>query len=241
MATSTIELTQREVPGGVPSSFSSSIYARFASGPASANPCVITTSSNCTTTVCTSDGGLSETVVTLSSAGTLSIAGTLVDGGISLMPRTNGTYYDQLNTQLWAGGETLTLSATGAVVPAFSAQTVVAPLDIVVTAPSCATNNCGTLSRSTPLTVSWTGGGSSTVDVDLTVNDSVNLRVGKILCTFPASAGTGVIPTGVLATVPAGQGFLTIKPTGSTSFAAGAWMVSIIAIGQGVGGLVMVQ
>lgn len=63
----------------------------------------------------------------------------------------------------------------------------------------------------------------------------------SIECTFPASAGTGVIPTSVLSVSPAGSGIITIQPTGKTSFAAGAWMVTVIANGQGVVGSATVQ
>ncbi|MCU0701705.1 MAG: hypothetical protein MUC96_34795 [Myxococcaceae bacterium] len=241
----TITLTQSSfmVAGMTISSGSISGSFTSVSGPAGASPCVESTVSNCTTTVCDfamGGGADAGTTSTLDSAGMLSVAGTRVDGGVTLAPGAMGTYSRTFMSQLWGGGETLTVAATGAAVPAFS-QTVAAPTDLNVTAPDCPLSSCPAINKTMPLVVSWTGGGTSTVVVNVSVNDTAANRLGTFFCTFPASAGTGMIPASVLGVVPAGTGVITIQPTNTTRFMAGSYQVTLTASGSGVLGSVVVQ
>jgi hypothetical protein len=101
----------------------------------------------------------------------------------------------------WQGGETLTVTATGAAVPAFSAQ-LVTPTVAKLSAPALATGTVNlTLTRTADAPVRWSG--ASAGDLVLTIvtalpgSWSPSSRL-TITCTYPAAQGLGTIPARVL-------------------------------------------
>jgi hypothetical protein len=147
------------------------------------------------------------------SAGTLTITGgqapvvlapvvdSLTDGGLAF------TYDVSTVATPISPGDSLTITATGATVPAFSVDLVV-PQPVTLTSPDPAgamSASGWTISRSRDLPFAWTGG--STGNVRFWVGQSVGATSTIIDCEAPASSGSGVIPAAAL-------GYLTPAPAG---------------------------
>jgi len=140
----------------------------------------------------------------LASAGTLGFAGGLIPPGTQLVPRpSDNTYFTQfLNGPLFAPGDSITVSASGAALPAFSRK-VIAPEKVALTAPDCThlgSPTCGKFDQTQDLPVAWTGG-SGTVDVMLSVSGGT-IGSATMHCRLPAADGHGVIPVAALAALP---------------------------------------
>jgi hypothetical protein len=201
----------------------SEVAATFWSGPDGTNG--VTTTSQigpCTITVYTTPQVYAGRA--FPSAGTITISG--LDEPVSMAPTGSGPgLYAPIashTNSLFSAGESVTISATGAVVPAFTAN-LVAPSLIDLQSPAV-TNDTGlTLDRSADLTVVWSGGGFGTVAVDFV--DSAHTSVG---CTFPSSDGTGTIPKAALAAlVPEGVGALQIDVQSTQTLMIDGWTILV--------------
>lgn len=174
-----------------------------------------------------SDAGIAENVGThFVSAGVLSISG--ANKPISLEPRDAGGYLmysASYQGRLWDGGETLSLAATGAEVPAFSGKSIVAPDTLVLTSHDSTT--VYDVDRTGTLNLAWLGGTSGTVSVDILVDTAVFFAIA---CTFPASAGSASLGPEVLAELsPTTTPFLAFWNQQSTSFGAGEYAITFSA------------
>jgi hypothetical protein len=176
-------------------------------------------------------GGDAGVSVSNDSAGDVTIAGTLADGGIKLTYASGHYNAFSGSSKLWNAGDILTLSAAGSTVPAFSGKTVTAPGNITLTSPSCASFNCGTISRSADLSVTWTGNGPVNAQL-FTASAAESVSIS---CTFPTSPGT-VTANAMGKLLPAHTGSLTVSPSSSTTFSAGDYQVSFTANGAGAVG-----
>jgi hypothetical protein len=165
-----------------------------------------TTMGPCTATVIptppSSEAGTPMAVAGLN-AGTLTITGAgtpastmLAYGPVASQQGVPGYTAASGSTALFAGGDTMTVSgAGGADLPAFAAQSLVAPTQVAVTAPSC-TGTCPDLDRTQDLTVAWTGAGAGKVVVTFeTISDT---QAVLLQCRFDATAGTGTVPATLL-------------------------------------------
>jgi hypothetical protein len=179
----------------------------------------------CTSSVCTPpdhfDLGFSS-VVTHHSAGTLQLMGGAFP--ISLAPGSDNSYSAAPSPQpLWAGGETLTVVAAGADVPAFSA-TLTAPSPVVLSTPL---HDPGTLTvdRTLDLAFAWSGGGAGTFTVTLNGPNFSN-----VVCSFAASLGSGVMPAALLGRLPMGTGNISGSVSTRVTVPAGtAWAIEYSA------------
>lgn len=131
------------------------------------------------------------------SAGTLTFDGAAVP--IALAPDAHDLYgyYDNQSALVWSGGDTLTVTASGADVPPFQLSAV-APSLVTMTAPETP-NARLTLDRTQDLTVSWSGGVTGTVQLALDANTAT--RLTEIVCEAPAAEGSVVVPQAALATL----------------------------------------
>ena len=206
----------------------SSMSSYFASAPqAASSACTRTMMGDCDVTVCSLDAGVVMPAPAVS-AGTVTVTGTkagtltqVFDGGYANLTAMN---------KLWDGGEMLSVSASGATVPAFSNQTLMAPGPIALTSPACAAGMCGALSRSAPLNVTWTSG--SATGTRLTLSSArVGDRSARIQCNFSATSGT--VPAAAMAQLGASDAGYTnsmsIISVSTASFDAGAWGVELTA------------
>ena len=161
----------------------------------------------------------------IASAGTLSVTG----GAMPLMqsPDGSGAYpIVRVSSPLWAGGESLSVSASGGEVPPF-ATTLIAPGEMTVTSPAWPAGGPTTIARADDLALAWNGSGVGVVDVGL-VGGSTATQAAEIHCRFPLSAGQGVVPAAMLANLPAGSsGALLIFAMTPTTLTEGAWSVDV--------------
>jgi uncharacterized protein (TIGR03437 family) len=184
------------------------------------------TSGSCSTTILTVSntptGGFTGFSGTPLDAGTITL--TPPSGPASALPSLETGIYESTPNSLAAGNYTFT-GAGGAGVGGFT-TTLTVPPALVWTNQSIATS---AISRSKPLTVTWTGGGSgNTVQFQiLSINagpaSSTDVTVA---CTAPASAGQLTVPTsillGLIPTATAGNviDIATLSVQGMQSFTA---------------------
>jgi len=203
----------------------------------------------------------------LVSAGTLSVSGagptisipptvaTLADGGIV-------TEYNSLSAVLMGGGavrvrdvfagDAITIAASGAVVPAFSVD-IALPNDVVLTQPNLLQNPIIVLSRESDFPLAWSGGPAGNLTFSIVQN--LGGTATTVFCTFPESAGSGVIPAAVISYLaptatladsgPLGDALL-IQTTASQTITTGGWTINVMAsaqtaFGDSAAGAVIVQ
>lgn len=168
------------------------------------------------------DGGM---VVTQQSAGTVSVAGGART--ITLTPDADGGYAAESSVQpSWAGGETLTLTASGAAVPSFT-TTIPAPVKMTLSAPDIRSGAMPlVVPRTSDLQLTWTGG-SETVELGLWNQD--NQPTAQLLCRFPASRGSGTVPAAALQHLRPGTGYFILQTVSRKTVTAGPFSVSILA------------
>jgi hypothetical protein len=181
--------------------------------------CAQSTVGPCTVMTCSSDGGFVPYVT--DSAGNITISGTRA-GPITLAPIDGGySYYTSSSDKLWDGGETVTVTATGATVPAFSTS-LTAPTPIGMTNPLCAMSDCGTFSRSTSLPVSWSPANAPAL---VFVISSTTAQVMFAQCTLTTSPGS--VPSSVMSLIGATDAGYT------NSFALYSTATSTVTPGNG--------
>jgi hypothetical protein len=157
------------------------------------------------------------------SAGAITITGAMQP--ITLAPMANNVYPTfTVMAALFRGGESLTVAAAGAEVPAFS-HSLVVPAKATITSP-VEPSTFLTVDRSRDFAVAWTGGGGGQLQVALDGPGASQ----RLVCRFEASAGSGTIPASALALVPAGQGGFSMAATEITEVIAGDWAVEVVGI-----------
>lgn len=189
---------------------SSTIVAMFMDGPLS-----VTTGS--------ADGCevIADMPATSLAAGTITVTGTTID--VTLTQSDVGDPYLPPvvpPNDLFAAGATLTVTATGDVVPAFTGDVVAPqPLEDVVFPAS--------ISRAAPATITWTAGSGDTMWF-LVV--SANRTSGGMLCKAPDN-GSFTLTTGAIALLPAAltQLMIVAYRMNEVPVSAGAWTVYLRA------------
>jgi hypothetical protein len=180
-------------------------------------------------------------------AGTITVTGTgpsspatLTFGPFGGDAGINGYKGVDAPSKFYNDGDTLSASGAGGPdLPAFAAQTLVAPTDIVLTAPACANVVCANFARSTDATLTWTGGGAGNVGVTY-ITDTDN-GSKTLSCSFAAAAGTGTVPSAALmmldvGTAPGFTGVEVISPNNSKTFMVGTLPTLFEAQGSGIEG-----
>jgi hypothetical protein len=159
------------------------------------------------------DAGPSSAI--LASAGTLTISSPSQQ---LVLPPDSG-YFSYGGAPLFSAGDLVTISATGAEVPAFNTS-ITAPAAVVVTGlPS--DGGALLIDRQSGYTVTWTGA-TSDVYVEL-VGGNV-----FIFCQPPAGASSQVFPPSALAGVPdGGTAQLAVFAEKLSVFHAGPWPVNL--------------
>ncbi len=129
--------------------------------------------------------------------GTLTVSGGLFGTGTGVGPDAFGTYVYEPPAPIFAPGDKLGVSASGAQIPGFPVHTVVAPNTIDLTAPPQSGGRI-TVATTQPLTVSWTGGepGNHVVVTATALFTSGN--VTTTTCVWDASTGTATVPSQAL-------------------------------------------
>ena len=181
--------------------FAGSVYAD-AAGVVSVGGCVINQSATST--------AVSRTFTGLD-AGTISVlgpSGTPVP--LSAVPSVVGQSVAQLPSgYIPATGGTFTFKGTGgANVGAFTAS-VVFPNPVLSWTNQ---NAAATVTRSSGLSITWSGGASGTyVSIGGTSSSSSTTATASFTCLAPISAGQFTVPAYILAALPAGSGSVTVN------------------------------
>lgn len=116
-----------------------------------------------------------------------------------------GTSSQQGSTFKWAGGDTLSFTAAGGTVDAFSG-TVVAPGLMQNIDPALGTTMPTMIPIGSDFTVSWTPGGTSGVGCSIYLSATKSSTPdGSITCTGMDSAGTLTVPQALLAKMTTGD------------------------------------
>ncbi|MGD0870615.1 MAG: hypothetical protein ABSB88_13740 [Bryobacteraceae bacterium] len=180
-----------------------------ASGSVSLGGCIVTETG--------ASGTTTTTTTTPIDAGTITVTGP-VGGTVTLTESTLsglGLYFAQLASgAIPTSGGTFTFKGSGGSVSpfigAFTAS-LTFPNPILTWTNS---NNAATVTRSSGLGVSWTGGSSGTY---VLISGSSSATVsgqsvsGSYTCIAPQSAGSFTVPSYVLATLPAGSGTTSVS------------------------------
>src|SRR5688500_11276156 len=159
------------------------------------------------------------------SAGMITITGGVMP--ITLTPNADKSY-TALTSQtapLFSGGASVMLSAAGADVPAFSASltmpakaTITSPVEPPSSSPYLIVN------RAQDFTVRWSGGGGT-----FQIGMYSPTTWPALVCKFPASAGSGTIPSSALMMLPAGMGSFAMATIADGDKVAGDYAVDISA------------
>lgn len=184
-------------PTGQPFHSLSATFYATPDGGASATGCSGTQSGSCCYTPGPPDGGVAVPGPTYVSAGTI----TVKDGSstiATIMPDTSNTYSAANAT--WMGGDTLSFTATGATIDAFSA-TVQVPAFPAGLQPIFTTAGTLMIPQSSDFTVTWTDRISGAVD-DLFIAQPGG---DAIRCNdVPDTAGSITVPSALLANLNKG-------------------------------------
>jgi hypothetical protein len=210
--------------------------------------CTQRTVGSCSSTVCrATDAGTPQSQdaggsFSFDSAGLLTVSG-LVDGGTLQLALGDGGFYTRTETaQLWNAGAMIRVSASGATVPAFMSPPLAAPDSITLTAPMCTIGQCGNVVRTMPLALSWSGGTTGDLDLNIFATGGGTSGSASVRCTFAASTGTGMVPATLLGDLPAGMGVLSLSSNRNVNFSAGAYMMNFTFVSAGsAGGLLTLQ
>jgi hypothetical protein len=202
-----IDLVQVEVAG----SFSYELHGGFVgfapSQSANGITCTASTIGKCLVEACTiandADAGTPPGATVLD-AGTISVTGVgdsmaaLMFGTVSPQSMQQGYPSARADTQFFTGGDSILVQgAGGADLPAFAAHALLAPNEVVITAPTCPDLICPEVDRTQDLAVAWTGGGAGLVRASFeTISPD---STATVFCTFEAASGAGTIPKAALA------------------------------------------
>jgi hypothetical protein len=178
----------------------------------------------------------------LPSAGTITITGGSISPSFVLNPTGAGGPYATVSAQKQSfnAGDTLSVTATGGQVPAFSGKTVTAPGEITLTAPMFDAIGQTSFSRATPLAVTWTGASSGSILVLLTTSQP-NVRAVEVACIYPAPTGSASVPAAVLGMIDKADGKtisgrLGVQPIVDAPFTSGMYSVVFRARATSQGG-----
>ncbi len=191
-----------------------SFFASFVENSAALanDDCVTSTVAECSIKICPNNSNPTKPIY--AGAGALSVTGLLDQNGkatyVGPIPPEADLQYKMTTwsgtEKSFAGGETITVKATGGQVPAFSISAT-APYPIEVTTPD--PGGPITLSASSDFPVTWMTASDGTVYV--TIFSDLNDDVGKtgsatLSCTFQADYGKGVVPAAAIQKLLAAPG-----------------------------------
>lgn len=124
---------------------------------------------------------------------------------------------------LFTGGETLTITATGAKVPAFEA-TLPAPAHLAMNAPVYPLGSPMPIDKTQDLVFEWSGESVGEMEIRISGPQQLPEPQTDIHCRFPASAGTGTVPAAVLSKVTlSGSGTIAADVAATREVVTAGW------------------
>jgi hypothetical protein len=182
--------------------------------------CTSTTVGDCEVTSCS--GGSTGTTPPGAAAGTVTVSGGAKT--VTLQTSALGPVSESTNALYWNGGQTLSVSATGATVGAFNA-TLVVPQQIVVIHPYLPATGSVAISRSGGLTLDWSGGQAGQAVFVLAAGSGGSST--SAICRYPASQTHAVLPAQVLMMFPAGLASFSASTQDRQEKRVGGWIVNL--------------
>jgi hypothetical protein len=198
--------------------------------------CTTDMSGSCSYKSCMAiDSGVAP-LPTYVSAGSITVSGGSIPSG-TVLTKDDGGIYSMMAVGMDVvvkNGDTITVSATGGDVPAFTALKVVAAPSYMLTSPPCSTD-CGPLDRTTDLPVTWTGLNDGKIHITLFTASGGPSQT--IACDFPASDGKGTIPTSLLSKLPStGSVGVNVESLNDAQTVPGDYGVTLHFQGDNTGG-----
>ena len=189
------------------------------------------------------DGGTSggTLMITLLSAGVLTVKdGTTTLGTLDYQADDAGMGDYEIDsnsdpTLTWAAGDTLSASATGGEIPAFSAS-ITAPQDIAGLMPALSLTSTTTVSTSAPFVLSWTPSSDTGAQMELVLGGVSGGATAS--CTAADSAGSITVPVAILQKFGMGGGSMGLTKTVSKPVAVTGASIKIQATAPAVDGSV---
>jgi hypothetical protein len=163
------------------------------------------------------------------SAGTLTVTGPWLVPPVTITPMSGTNAYQYFSsTPGFTAGQTLTVSGSGATVPAFGPVSVVAPQLTQLVQPPVTTDGGTTIiPTSADLPVQWTGAQpGATMILEAVSNSGTNYTV----CTWNASDGKDIVPVTVLYPLSGQSGYFFYGQYNETFVSAGPFPVTLDAL-----------
>lgn len=204
--------------------------------------CVTGQHGPCSAQVCSRDGGQVGSDPRLElSAGVITVTGTRpsvvltpVDGGTPLY-----AFYNSGSDALFDGGEQLTVTAAGGIVPAFTASFVAPQLISYLPAGGADGGAVETIVRGSPLTLRWVAVPAGVLRVQLHTDDApafgLPTATEDILCRFNATSGLDVVPGPATNALRQGTGRMTLASENGIETIAGGWRVNVSGTHSAIG------
>jgi hypothetical protein len=169
------------------------------------------------------------------SAGVISLTGGSVPVSITPTDATYSSYIGNDST-LWTGGQTLTISAAGATVPAFSVN-LAAPSQAIIQSPTPTVSGISAtlaVQVANDLPLVWTGNvGTLVIGFNQTPSPEPSSTT-SVTCRFPASAGRATVPAGALSTLKPGMGSFSASVVSDRTVNVGGWSIDVVVTGQAI-------
>jgi hypothetical protein len=199
---------------------------------AGTSACTSTTKGDCQLFVCPTSSN-PTTTPTFLQAGTVTVTGLAMDVPLTLKQGTTGATYmsASYSSYLWTSSRAATVEVTGSAdVPAFT-MNLTAPSPITVTSPLPSSTMTYTISRSSDVVVTWSGGVDGTAQVNLSSNSSGATQSLSITCSVDASKGTVTVPASLMSGFASSGGFVAAVYNSATKN-VGDWLMEFQATQQ---------
>jgi hypothetical protein len=163
------------------------------------------------------------------SAGTITVSDPWLSPPVTLTPMsTTNSYQYSSSSPGFTAGQTITVTASGATVPAFGPEGVAAPQLTQLTTPQI-TPDSGTVIIPTgaDLVVTWSGGqAGATMLLEAAGSNGQDYTY----CTWNGSDGKGIVPAATLKPFSGTSGYVVYGQYNTTSFYAGPYAISLTAL-----------
>jgi hypothetical protein len=165
------------------------------------------------------------------SAGTIQVSGPWTTP-VTVTPRSGTNFYPYSSSSpSFTAGQTLMVTASGATVPAFGPESVVAPPLTLLTSPTISPAGGTTIiPTSADLHITWSGGEAGATMLLYVENNSNVQTYAEMYCTWNASDGQGTIPAATMKPFSGTNQLLVYGQYNATSFFAGPYAILLAAL-----------
>ncbi len=163
------------------------------------------------------------------SAGTITMSDPTLVPPLTVTPMGTTNFYEYSSSSAgFFAGQTITLTASGATVPPFGPENVVAPqLTQITSPPIYADGGTTVIPTGADLVVTWSGGqAGATMLLEAASGNGTDYTY----CTWNGSDGKGIVPAATLKPFSGTSGYFIYGQYNTTSFFAGPYAISLTAL-----------